>query len=161
LPNGKVLAAGGTANGTGAFASSELYDPATGLWNATGSLATTRQRHTATLLPNGQVLAVGGDNGSAGLLASAELYDQASGSWIATGQLLAQRRSHTATLLVNGQVLVAGGQGATGPLASAEVTLSILPSSAQWSAANAFITERKAHTATLLPNGRLLVAGGF
>jgi hypothetical protein len=50
-----------------------LYDPETG-WTATGSLATARESHTATLLPNGKVLVVGGAGGS-GYLASAELYD--------------------------------------------------------------------------------------
>ena len=73
----------------------------------TGSLATARYSHTATLLPNGKVLVAGGDNG--GALASAELYDPASGTWTATGSLATARDYHTATLLPNGKVLVAGG----------------------------------------------------
>src|SRR5438094_168165 len=47
----------------------------------TGSLATARTFHTATLLPNGKVLVAGGGNNSA------ELYDPASGTWSATGSL--------------------------------------------------------------------------
>ena len=79
-----------------------------GTWTATGSLATARFRHTATLLPNGKVLVAGGyDIGS--YLASAELYDPASGTWTATGSLATARYAHTATLLPNGKVLVAGG----------------------------------------------------
>ena len=89
LPNGKVLVAGGE-NGSGALASAELYDPATGTWSATGSLATARDYHTATLLPNGKVLVAGGFNGS-GDLASAELYDPATGTWSATGSLATAR----------------------------------------------------------------------
>ena len=44
LPSGKVLVAGG--QGTSGFLNSaELYDPATGTWTATGSLATARDSH--------------------------------------------------------------------------------------------------------------------
>ena len=87
--------------------SAELYDPASGTWSATGSLATDALDHTATLLPNGKVLVAGGT--ASGVLASAELYDPASGTWTATGSLATARYVHTATLLPNGKVLVAGG----------------------------------------------------
>jgi N-acetylneuraminic acid mutarotase len=50
-----------------------LYDPKTGTWSKTGSLSTTRDYHTATLLPNGKVLVTGGD-GSLATLATAELF---------------------------------------------------------------------------------------
>ena len=73
---------------------------------ATGSMATARCLHTATLLPNGKVLVAGGVDG---VLSSAELYDPASGTWSATGSMGTARDYHTATLLPNGQVLVAGG----------------------------------------------------
>ena len=61
-----------------------------GTWTATGSLATARDDHTATLLPNGKVLVAGGVDDS-GALASAELYDPASGTWTATGSLATAR----------------------------------------------------------------------
>ena len=112
LPSGKVLVAGGfnesCSETCGALSSAELYDPATGLWSPTGSLATARWLHTATLLPSGKVLVAGGYNTSIGGLSSAELYDPASGTWSATGSLWAARDSHTATLLPSGKVLVAG-----------------------------------------------------
>jgi hypothetical protein len=49
-PIGQVLPRWG-AGSSGIVASAELYDPATGLWTATGNLATARESHTATLLP--------------------------------------------------------------------------------------------------------------
>jgi hypothetical protein len=67
-----VLVVGGVDSGGNDLTSAELYDPVTGVWSTTGSLATGRGSHTATLLPNGKVLVSGGYN--AGPLASAELY---------------------------------------------------------------------------------------
>src|SRR6266480_340416 len=61
----------------------------------TGSLATARNGHTATLLPNGKVLVAGGGNNSA------ELYDPVSGTWSATGSFATARTFHTATLLLS------------------------------------------------------------
>jgi hypothetical protein len=58
-----VLVAGGV-DFSNVFASAELYDPASGAWTATGSLATARYLHTATLLPNGKVLVAGGFDSS-------------------------------------------------------------------------------------------------
>src|SRR5205823_3272434 len=90
----------------------------------TGSLATPRSGHTATLLHNGKVLIAAGLGNSAAL-ASAELYDPVSGTWSATGSLATARAGqpsgHTATLLPNGKVLVAGGGDINGILASAEL----------------------------------------
>ena len=102
LPNGKVLAAGGFS-ATDFSASAELYDPTSGIWIATGSLADERSYFTSTLLANGKVLAVGGETGGGSDLASAELYDPATGSWSTTGSLAIARAFHTATLLARWQ----------------------------------------------------------
>src|SRR5262249_46403924 len=98
LPNGKVLVTGGVGRTTGLTDSVELYDPATGSNQPTGSLAISRRDHTATLLPNGKVLVAGGLNGSLSL-DIAELYDPATGTWSLTGTMISPRRFHTATLL--------------------------------------------------------------
>src|SRR6184192_3520023 len=92
----------------------------------TGSLATARNGHTATLLPNGKVLIAGGRNGNSGL-ARAELYDPASGTWSATGSLATARAFHTATLLPNGKVLVAGGGNNSAELLLPPPATSTLP----------------------------------
>jgi len=132
-------------------------DAVTNTWEVTGSLATAREYHTATLLPSGKVLVAGGV-GNSGRLASAELYDPASNTWSAAGSLATVREFHTATLLPSGQVLVVGGQGNGGSLASAEL---YDPASNTWSTAGSLANARWGHTATLLPSGKVLVAGGF
>ena len=164
LPSGKVLVAGGENSNGNALAGAELCDPASGAWTNTGLLNTAHYMHTATLLPNGQVLVAGGWIGSSGVLASAGLYDPASGVWTATGSLNVGRMWHTATLLANGKVLVAGGynssqgyDGSGGYLASAEL---YDPASGVWTTTGLSHGGRANHTATLLPSGKVLVAGG-
>ncbi len=133
-----------------------------GTWMTTGSLSVARDAHTATLLPNGKVLVAGG-LGSSVVLASAELYDPSFGTWTTTGSMNMARVEHTATLLPNGKVLVAGGVSSTGGvtgccLASAEL---YDPSTSSWTFTGSMTGARELHTATLLPNGKVLVAGGF
>jgi Galactose oxidase, central domain/Domain of unknown function (DUF4214) len=162
LPNGKVLVAGGF-NDDGEYSTSlnsaELYDPATGTWTGTGNLSTARNGHTATLLPNGRVLVVGGADSN---FSSAELYDPVTGTWSGTGNSHYARSGHTATLLANGKVLVAGGYNCAANNCSNLNTAELYdPAIGTWTGTGNFNTARNGHTATLLPNGKVLVAGGF
>jgi hypothetical protein len=167
LRNGQVLVVGGSeedcCGNPGMLASAELYDPSTGTWSATGPLTTPHQFHTATRLNNGKVLVAGGGDGlnGMGVIASAELYDPNTGAWSATGPLIMGRANPTATLLADGRVLLVGGYGpgagANGFLASAEL---YDPNTGTWSATASMSVGRTGHSAALLADGRVLVAGG-
>jgi N-acetylneuraminic acid mutarotase len=160
LRNGKVLVAGGFGD-FGATSAAELYDPSTGTWKATGSMARARGAHTATLLRSGKVLVAGGDNNGR-FEAMSELYNPSAGTWSATGSLSTGRAAHTATLLPDGDVLVAGGLHSTPRNTNATDTAELYnPSTGTWSATGSMSTPRQGPTATLLPSGKVLVAGGF
>jgi Kelch motif len=165
LGNGKVLVVGFVVVGG---ESAELYDPATGTWSVTGSLNKPRWGHTATLLQNGKVLVAGGlfhGATSTSYTNTAELYDPATASWTLTGSLHTERAIHTATRLQNGKILVVGGTNVTvsfivqpDGISSAELYDSATET---WSVTGSLNVARSFHTATLLPNGNVLAAGGW
>ncbi len=114
LPDGNVLVAGGayldSQFQTVILASAEIFDPPTGTWSGTGSLAEARVLHTSTLLRNGEVLAAGGAGSDQTSLASAELYQPTTGIWTtAPTQLHSPRHGHSAVRLQDGSVLIAAG----------------------------------------------------
>ncbi len=166
LMDDKVLVAGGADHGVGGTGtdSAELYDPNTGDFTQTGSMVVARFRHTATLLQNGKVLIVGGvPLDSANPTSTAELYDPATGSFTVTGGMTTAREEHTATLLADGKVLIVGGEspgtGSSGlqNTATAEV---YDPSSGLFSTTGSMTEARNLHTASLLQDGTVLIAGG-
>jgi|GEM_PF-2721211 N-acetylneuraminic acid mutarotase len=115
LDNGEVLIAGTVLayNGQGCgstCAATDLYDPTTNSFVATGNLNTARYDQAASILANGQVLVTGGCCGNNGTpLSSAELYNPSQGSWSTTASLQVPRTGHAAVYLTDGRILIAGG----------------------------------------------------
>lgn len=161
LRDGRVLIVGGidASDGIDNLATAELYDPATGQFGPTGSLAQGRAHHTATILGDGRVLIAGGYGGGTLSLKSAEIYDPATGKFSGTGSMTVARRDATAMSLANGLVLIAGGLdlNATSALSAAEL---YDPTTGVFAATGSMVAARTGFAAMELEDGRVLVAGG-
>lgn len=162
LPDGTVLIVGGynPSSTSPVLNTAELYDPTTGMFSATAHPMTSARRdHTATLLPDGTVLLAGGlASGSfRSAINTAEIYDPKTGMFTATrGAMSEARFGHTATLFAdkNGkqQVLLTGA-GAAESYDPVSQAFARIPGKMQ--------DARIYATATLLPDGTVLIAGGY
>lgn len=163
LGNGKVIVIGGRADGTWANVV-ELYDPATGQWANAGSMAVLgvqgntpvyRSSGKSAMLLDGRILTAGGGYLIGGN--QAEIYDPATSQSILTAAMPdGDRINHAIIRLTSGVVLVAGG--------SAYVTNSVVYDPADaWGITGTLATRQltwEAATVALLPNGKVLHAGG-
>ena len=141
--------------------SAEIYDPASGQFTATGSMATPRAFHTTTLLQNGKVLVTGALNLLITGGEKAELFDPTNGTFSPTGNMNVVRFFPAATPLANGQVLITGGLSAGGGIfvnsdRSAEL---YDPASGLFYVTANMNRIRFGHRAILLPDGTVLVVG--
>ncbi|WP_433936177.1 Kelch repeat-containing protein [Sorangium cellulosum] len=169
LPDGEVLIAGGWTRGNTIIGSAEVLHLASGTWSSVGDMLTARTLHIAAPLQGGEVMVAGGKipvgPGEIGTLRSAEVFDPAMKAWRSTEPMIVDRSSPAATVLPDGRVLVTGGDrdevidGVEHGLKvdSAEV---FDPASETWSPIPPMPTARSWHTASLLSDGRVLVAGG-
>lgn len=150
--DGSVLIIGGDRGQSALSADIDRFDPATLTFTKIGELYSGRASHTATRLPSGAILVVGGDVSLSGT-PSAELIDENSSEVTDAGNVNHPRKGHTTVLLTNGHVLVLGGT---------RNTLEIWnPDTKQWRLISArMANERLNPTATLLADGRVLIAGG-
>ncbi len=165
LANGKVLIAGGYYSevvGVSIYLNSaEVFDPVTGLFTPTGSMNSPRIWFSATTLNSGKVLVTGGCQQDGGTLASTELYDPATGLFTYSANLNAPRLTHFGSaLLSDNKVLFAGGQSFVG---TAFLMASDLynPATGTVAATGNMSIAKTGATATLLLDGRVIVAGGY
>ena len=166
LQDGTILITGGEDAG-GQVNTAEIYNPADGTFTPTTAFAggtnmnIARSQHTATLLSNGDVVIAAGATGvgtPTPVTNRLEIYSPSSHSFsFVSPELATARTGHTATLLPSGSaVLIAGGYDGTNPVGTAQIyqngTLGPVIS---------MITARNQPSAILLPNGNVLITGGF
>ena len=170
LPDGSVFVVGGTTCCPyHRVNEAELFNPATRTWTVVSS-KTTDAQGPAVLLAGNLLLVAGGSRGTqAGIqnVSSCELLDPVAHASTPAASMSVDRHSHSLTRLTNGKVLAAGGtSGGWGgecfadhlnTLSSAEV---YDPGTGTWAATGGMSNGRYVHTATLLPNGQVLAAGG-
>ena len=156
-----VLLSDGTVLFPGQYPA-QLYDPRSDSFSPGGMMISDQQG--AVALTNGKVLFAGGVE--IGRSSRAELYDPGTHTFASTGNMAWPRDWHTLTWLPNGMVLAAGGETESctgnactfaGSVASAEL---YDPSTGAFFATGSMAAIRSSHTATLLRDGRVLVAGG-
>jgi Galactose oxidase, central domain len=159
-----VLASGRVLIAPGCRPPAELYDPATDTLSLTGWRVTIGYYDTTeTLLPDGRVLIAGGE-GDFGTSVNGELYDPFTEQFTLAGNMGSARAAHTASLLRNGTVLIAGGSTFSAVAASTlGKTAEIYnPATGTFSSTSDLTSSRSyGHTATLLIDGRVLIAGGY
>ncbi|TBR23957.1 hypothetical protein EPO15_05000 [bacterium] len=162
LPDGNPMVMGGFSNGA-YLSSTEVFYSTAHRWYPGPAMPEARGQYTATVLRDGRVLVVGGLNAVSGVLATTRLFDPTTLAWAASGSLNFGRHSHTATLLRDGRVLVVGGNNGSGEISLAEIWD---PVTGLWTrttalGGNDLGIARQNHTATLLPDGKVMFVGGF
>ena len=116
------------------------------------------------------ILLAGGVSGGAPSR-SADVYETLNNSIVPVGPLTTGRSQHTATALADGKILVAGGQASSPTGLSVTATAEIYDPNTQTftpvrgamscpGTPGCMTQARWGHTATLLPDGRVLIAGG-
>jgi len=170
LTSGKVLATGGWAGSGGMLSRCEIYDPQTETWRLTSPMGTSRASHRSILLPDGRVFIIGGHNArTAGQdntcysIATTEFFDPRSEQWSQGPALPFETSYFIAALLPSGFVWVgAGGKRDINkdPAFYHRQSLLVDFTSGSFSSTKSTSTGHTAPSATLIPNGQVVLLGG-
>ncbi|WP_437815617.1 Kelch repeat-containing protein [Sorangium sp. So ce1078] len=180
LLDGRVLVAGGhrVVWPERSPPTAEIYDPATDTWASAPDMNAAHGGHTAIRLPDGRVFLL--DMDSLFMDMQLETYDPAAGTWTIGPGLTGYPFSfyggpggYATSLLGDGRVLATGGstmdEGGCGTIVSCDDTLywtlyDIVqvydPATSVWSLLSPMQVVRSSHSSTVLPDGRVLIAGG-
>lgn len=160
LRNGTVLITGGhkgRRENIEIYESAEIYNPKSGKFTITASMKKIRHKHDAVMLADGSVLITGGadERDSNGAYTSAEIFNADSSSFRLINNMNLTRYKHneTSILLPGDKVIVAGGTSMAEMYDYRTGQFTIVPGSLG--------SKRLFSTATLLPNGAILITGGY
>jgi len=164
LETGEVLVTGGATPGVDWIAtdSAELFDPTQNVWLPLPTMTQPRLFHTATHLADGRVLIIGGLEPGNDMLTAAEVFDPTTRTFAPTAPMTSKRSFHGSALLPDGRVIVVGGAVALGtarqPLGTTEL---YDPTRDAWTPGPDLDTPRQSFATIPLPDGRVMVAGGW
>ena len=167
LNGGRIMAVGGF-NDSGSMHGTdraEIFDPETNAWTITGSTNVSRMFPVAISLSDGRILVTGSTISHIPVAddsPTSEVFDPETGEWTVTGSMSVRRYGHTLTLLPDGRVLATGGEDPMGDdyllYSSTEI---FDPDTNTWSEGPELSQPRSSHSATLMPDGSVLLAGGI
>ena len=172
LADGSALVMGGNSSeaiNTPDSSSSQRFDPVTEAFTAGPPLALSaldREFTVAVPLRTGAFLLVGGGINSGTVLGVhpavlSQRFDPVRGEFVRSGNLQRTRSGDVAaTLLADGRVLVTGSSSPLLAIPAVPFTETFDPATGQWTIGEDLLVARSGHTATLLGDGRVLVAGG-
>jgi hypothetical protein len=154
FPDGRLLVVGGTSPQTRGLRYATVFDPSSGQWSATSSMAQGRYYPTATTLPNGGILVVSGHDTAKAVVTIPEVRSATGWRRLTTAPLSIPDPFYPAMFVApNGKVFLAGFPQTTRYL---DVT-----GTGHWTTVgNRKVADRRLGTAVMYAPGKILYAGG-
>ena len=154
LPDGRLIVAGGHSTGTSGIPRTVLFDPASGTWSITGSMAQGHYYPTNTALPNGEVLAMAGSDENRAVVTIPEIGDGITWRRLTTASLAIPAPYYPAMFLApNGKVFLAG-------FPQSSRYLDVSGTGAWTTVADRQVADRTMGSAAMYAPGKILYVGG-
>lgn len=146
---------------------SEIYVPRTGTFRTGASMPARRSGHRATMLQDGKKVLITGGVDPVNVQNSALIYDSSDNSIsVIANPMAVPRANHTSTLMPDGRVLLTGGSSSRGMGTYASVPATDTaelydPGTRTFASLSERLSvARQHHSAVLLSDGKVLIAGG-